>query len=132
MIFEALKPGGNIKIMGILGKIISPEKLVDGVGKGIDKFFDGRGEKAARFTELLKLYEPFKIAQRVLAFMFCSVYLFSHLLALGMMYVDVNISKEIWHNTNDNLLYIVLSIVTFYFSGGVINGAIKRFSKSKV
>lgn len=117
--------------MGILGKIISPEKLVDGIGKGVDKFFDGQGDKAERFTELLKLYEPFKIAQRILAFMFTGVYLFSHLMALTILYWDKELSTLIWDKTNDNLLYIVLTIVAFYFSGGVINGAIKRFSKSK-
>lgn len=118
-------------MMGILGKIINPEKLVDGVGKGVDKFFDGQGDKAERFTELLKLYEPFKIAQRVLAFMFCGVYLFSHLVALGVLYFNKEMATAIWNNTNENLLYIVLVITAFYFSGGVINGAIKRFSKKK-
>jgi hypothetical protein len=117
--------------MPFLGKILSPEKLMDGVGKGVDKFFDGQGDKAERFTELLKLYEPFKLAQRVLAFMFTGVYLFSHLAALAILYWNKELSELIWNKTNDNLLYIVLTIVAFYFSGGVINGAIKRFSKSK-
>lgn len=116
--------------MGILGKILNPEKLIEGVGKGVDKFFDGQGDKATRFTELLRLYEPFKLAQRVLAFMFSGVYLFSHLLALGVMYWNKQLSIEIWNHTNDNLLYIVLTIVGFYFSGGVINGAVKRFAKN--
>jgi hypothetical protein len=116
--------------MGILGKIISPEKLVEGVGKAADKFFDGQGDKAQRFTELLKLYEPFKIAQRVLAFMFSGVYLLSHLIALITLYFDKELSGEIWHNTNENLLYPVLAIVSFYFTGGVINGMAKRFSKN--
>ena len=116
--------------MGILGKIINPEKLVEGVGKAADKFLDGQGDKAQRFTELLKLYEPFKIAQRVLAFMFSGVYLFAFLVGLVAIFFDKDLAHEIWHNTNENLLYIVLSVVTFYFSGGVINGAVKRFAKN--
>lgn len=115
--------------MGILGKILNPEKLVDGIGKGVDKFLDGQGDKANRFTELLKLYEPYKLAQRVLSFMFVGVYLFSHLVALGTLYFDKELATEIWSNTNENLFYIVLTVAAFYFSGGVVNGAIKRFSK---
>ena len=115
--------------MGILGKIINPEKLIEQVGKGIDKLVDGQGEKAERFTELLRLYEPFKVAQRVLAFMLVGVYLFSHLVALGTMYIDEVLALQIWNNTNENLLYIVLTVTAFYFSGGVINPAIKRFAK---
>ena len=124
-----------------LGKILSPEKLIEGVGKGVNKFFDGQGDKAERFTELLKLYEPFKLAQRVLAFMVIGVYLFIHWLTsmVWLATVTVNIFWDSEHDpsdletifrwNNDNLLYPVLVIVSFYFAGGVINGAVKRFAK---
>ena len=129
--------------MGWLGKLDAPEKLISAVGKGVDKFFDGQGDKAERFTELLKLYEPFKIAQRYLAFMTTGTFLFIHLIT-ALLYISVvavniyNVSelnpeplKDVFKWNNDNLLYIVMIQNAFYFSGGVINGAIKRFSNKK-
>ncbi|PHR23612.1 MAG: hypothetical protein COA36_16915 [Desulfotalea sp.] len=112
-----------------LGNIFTPAKLLEGIGKGLDKMVDGQGDKAKRFSELLKLYEPFKLAQRYLAFMFAGVYLLSHLAAITVLYWDKELAELIWNHTNDNLLYIILTIVAFYFSGGVINGALKRLSK---
>jgi hypothetical protein len=115
--------------MGIIGKIFSADKLVESVGNGVDKFFDGNGDKAQRFERLLGLYEPFKLAQRILALMFSGVYLLSHVLALAVMFFKPELSAIIWERSNDNLLYIVLSIITFYFAGGVVNPALKRMQK---
>lgn len=119
--------------MGIIGRIFKPEKLIDGVVKGVDKLTDSQGEKADRFSELLKLYEPFKLAQRIIAILFTSAYLISHLTAITFIILDSKDKAEIiFQRTNDNLMYIVLAIVSFYFTGGVINGALKRFTKKTI
>jgi hypothetical protein len=127
--------------MGLgLGKIFSPVKLVEQATKALDKMTDGQGEKADRFIDLLSAYEPFKIAQRVLAFMVIGSYVFIHL-CTTIIYIAVLTKNLFWGTSmdptplhevykwnNENLLYPTLIILTFYFSGGVINGALKRLS----
>ncbi len=126
--------------MGLLGKITSPVKLIEQATKALDKMTDGQGEKADRFIDLLAAYEPFKIAQRVLAFMVIGTYVFIHIVTT-LIYLAVIVKNLFWGTNldpsplyevykwnNENLLYPSLIILTFYFSGGVINGAIKRLS----
>ena len=55
-IFERLF--GSDKVIG---------KAVDGIYNGVDKIAYTEEERADNFRKLLKLYEPFKIAQRFLA-----------------------------------------------------------------
>jgi hypothetical protein len=129
--------------MGGFGAIFSPKKLVDGLGKGFDKLVDGQGDKADRFGSLLESYEPFKLAQRVLAFMFSFAYLFVfvstaivHLIVIiknifWKAGLDTEPLYELYNWNNETLGYPVLIILTFYFSGGVINGALKRLNKSR-
>ena len=82
---------------------------------------------------LLNAYAPFKLAQRYLALMFSSVFLFIMMNGvLGALYgwVDMNAVQEAKRFANEMYLgEIMLSIIGFYFMGGVIESA-KRKEKN--
>lgn len=127
--------------MSIIKKIFSAGDLVkdsaQAVISGVDKSIYTNEEKADKFNELLKLYEPFKLAQRYLAVLISAVYLGVHLMIFALWVVDIffidgshleSIQKIATWN-NDALFYPFLTINAFYFSGGVINSAAARFAK---
>lgn len=51
-----------------LGSVFSSEKMIDNVSSGVDKAFYTDQEKREGWERLARLYEPFKIAQRYIAF----------------------------------------------------------------
>ena len=127
----------------IFSKIFGSSKIVDKSIDLIDEAFYTDEEEAENKQkmliaktdakiDLLTAYAPFKLAQRYIAFSFVLVFLFIMLNGiLGSLYgvVDmqnVNLAKafanEMW------LGEIVLTIVTFYFGGGVVD-SFKRGSK---
>ena len=116
--------------------IFSAEKLVDNISEGVDKLYLSKEEQLDAHKELLKLYAPFKIAQRILAIMFTSVYLFIHLVTaiLHTVYVvkgwAVEAVLELYRWNNEELGTVVLVVMGFYFSGGVVSTFLDR-SKSK-
>lgn len=120
---------------GILGKIFGTDKVIDKAGDMIDKAFYTDQEKAddskemSKFKanqklELLKAYQPFKLAQRVLAFGFTFVFLFIMMNGvLGSLYgviamdnvkAAMNFANEMW------LGQIMITIIGFYFGGGFL------------
>ena len=127
--------------MSILTRILSADELVKdtakGVISGVDKAVYTNEEKADDFKNLLTLYEPFKLAQRLIALTVTGVYLLIHILIFALRAIDLfwfdaknaNVLIELATWNNDALLYPFLVILAFYFSGGVINSAVARFSK---
>ena len=87
--------------------------------------------------KMLVLYEPYKLAQRILAIMFSSAFLIVHLLtAIAHFIYVLNDLKteyiiELYSFNNDSLGTIVLVIVSFYFAGGVLEGTVKRLGTKK-
>ena len=73
---------------------------------------------------LLNAYAPFKLAQRYLALMFSSVFLFIMMNGvLGALYgwVDMNAVQEAKRFANEMWLgEIMLTIIGFYFGGGLV------------
>jgi len=122
---------------GILGKIFNPKKLGDSIISGIDKAFLSREEQLDYMQKMLVLYEPFKIAQRILAIMFSGSFLFVHLLTAVAHFIcvlrgsDPKPIIELYGYNNDSLGTIVLVVVSFYFAGGVLEGTVKRLKKDK-
>ena len=120
-----------------ISKVFSPEKLGEAIIKGIDNRFFTPEERAEMFPRLLKLYEPYKIAQRVLSIMFTGVFLFIHLVTAmtHILYVwrslDAKPIIELYKYNNDNLGTIVLMIVGFYFAGGLLEGTVNKLRKRK-
>ena len=121
----------------ILASIFKPGKLGDSIISGIDKSFLTKEESVDYLKQMLVLYEPYKIAQRVLAILFSSAFLFVHLLTAvaHFIYVLRNLETktiiELYSFNNDSLGTIVLVIITFYFAGGVVEGTVKRLDSLK-
>ncbi len=126
-------------------------KVTDAVINTGDKLFYTDEEKeemkveyAKNLPNLLKAYEPFKIAQRVLAFWFSFLFGLAFLTGLGMSITNIIIK---YNSLKDGIAIdkivlldiqplfalvgafslgiIMIAIVSFYFGGGVID-SIKR------
>ena len=130
--------------MGILSNIFGTGEVIKKGLDLIDEAWTSDEEKAdneAKIIEaktnakatLLNAYAPFKLAQRYLALMFSSVFLFIMMNGvLGALYgwVDMNAVQEAKRFANEMYLgEIMLSIIGFYFMGGVIESA-KRKEKN--
>ncbi len=121
--------------MGLLGKIFGSEKAIEKVSSGIDKVFFTKEEKSEQWVETLKAYEPFKLAQRLIALLVTSVYLFvwlvcSVMMALGTWQEAVTEQSQLlaeWNNETLGIPFII--IISFYFAGGVAEGVIGKFKR---
>lgn len=115
-------------------------KATDAVINAGDKLFYTEEEKAEtklklveHFPTLLKSYEPFKIAQRILAIWFSGIFGISFLICLTFTIYNIAFGtnydmKPIFDLINNfGIDMIVLAIVSFYFLGG----SIESFKKAK-
>lgn len=140
--------------MGIWGKIFGAddviEKAADGIYNGIDKLVytdeekaDMRLKAAEQFLKLLKAYEPFKLAQRLLALIiaipYVAVWLVSAILFVWGALTQgdfgthiIEVSKQLAELNNETLREPLAIILAFYFTGGMLEGAIGKWKeKSK-
>lgn len=123
----------------ILGKILGSKGVIKNAMSGIDKAIFTREEKADYMLKFLAAYEPFKLAQRILAIMFSSVFLFGVLSGMIMVIIgsitahtDIVISgKELISTTWQSIGTPESLIIAFYFAGGTINTFMKRDVKAK-
>lgn len=112
----------------VLGKVFNPEKLGDSLISGIDKAILTKEEKMDYMKEMLVLYQPYKLAQRIIAIMFTGIFLLIHFMtAMAHFYlvlVDEPVINvlELYGWNNKLLGYPVLTIIGFYFAGGVAEG----------
>jgi hypothetical protein len=88
--------------------------------------------RSAAKAKLMDSYSHFKVAQRYLAFLFCGTYMVTFLVATVLLgragELDFKSFIELV-----NAFYlgpIVLTIVGFYFGGGMLEGAINSRKKS--
>lgn len=121
--------------MGIISKLLGSDKAMDKASKGIDKLFFTKEEKAASWIATLKAYEPFKIAQRLIALIVVTVFVLMVLLS-ALMYVLSHwfmgldkIAEQIWQMNNESLGLPITVIIAFYFAGGAVEGVVTRFRK---
>jgi len=132
-------------MLSILGSIFGTGEVVKKGLELIDEAWTSDEEKAenkAKIIEaktnakatLLNAYAPFKLAQRYLALMFSSVFLFIMINGiLGALYgwVDMVAVEEAKKFANEMWLgEIMITIVGFYFGGGVIESYKKKGSES--
>lgn len=119
----------------ILGSDKVKEKLVDGVYDGLDAMVYTEEEKKENHKAFLTLYEPFKVAQRYLSLVFSVPFALLHTLifSVRVAFWDNPIlqtsMKVIQGDINESLGLLVLTIVGFYFCGGVVEGGIKAYKK---
>ena len=105
------------------------DKAVDGVIDGVDKIFYTDEEKAeARQKafnsklEALKLFEPFKLAQRYIAI----IHTINFVIAFWVGVLILNFGTMEMFNSYINFCvdfsigWIMLAIIAWYFTGGVI------------
>ncbi len=120
----------------LLGKIFGSQSMINAGISGIDKAVYSAEEKADYHLKFLAAYEPFKLAQRLLALLVISVYLFVFLLAsVIMIWGSIN-ENQVWIDTttslmelnNDTLGWPVITILAFYFAGGTVN-SIRQMKK---
>ncbi len=121
--------------MSVIGKIFGSEKAIEKVSSGIDKAFFTKEEKSEQWIETLKAYEPFKLAQRLIALLVTSAYLLVWLMCALMMFLglwfenNIELSKQIaeWNNETLGIPFII--IISFYFAGGAAEGVIGKFKR---
>ena len=118
-------------MLGILGKILGSDTVISKGLDLIDSMHTSTEEEIAAKTkaktDLLGAYAPFKLAQRYLALMFTAMFIF--IMAngvLGSLYgiVPLENVEEAKKFANEMWLgEIMLTIVGFYFGGGIIESA---------
>lgn len=128
-------------MFNILGNIFGTGEVVKKGLELIDEAWTSDEEKAenqAKILEaktnakatLLNAYAPFKLAQRYLAIMFSSVFLFIMINGiLGALYgwVDMEAVNEAKKFANEMWLgEIMITIVGFYFGGGLVESYKKK------
>jgi hypothetical protein len=123
----------------LFGRLFGSKKVVGSVISGIDKSIFTREEKADYLLKFLTAYQPYKLAQRILAIMFSSVFLFAFIAAFvvfsygsisGNVYI-VNSGKEMLVLLS-NVLGLPMSLILgFYFAGGTINSFMRKYDTKK-
>lgn len=132
--------------MGIWARIFGSSDVIkqaaDGIYNGVDAAWYTDEEKAKGFLALLKNYEPFKLAQRLLALAVTVPYVLVWIMCAGLMLVsplfDPGMAKhaeEVARTVsewNDNTLGFPVSLVLgFYFGGGAVEGIVQRWRDRK-
>ena len=135
--------------MGVLGRLFGTDKAVDDILDKDDGLVAKAGEWLGnqQFTEeekaehrlktrewglkQLEALAPFKVVQRILAFVIIGVWAFLALNCVGALWFDafhpeINLaSKMLALASNDVIFWPTVSVLSLYFSGGVIE-SIKR------
>lgn len=127
--------------MGIWASLFGNENIIkkaaDGIYNGVDAALYTDQEKAGGFLNLLKGYEPFKIAQRLLMLMvtipYVLIWVLCALMLMSVGFVDGATGKAIGEaarvtgEMNNNTLGVPVSlVVAFYFAGGALEGVVGR------
>jgi len=128
--------------MSLWGTLFGSQSVIDNAAKGIyngvDKAIYTSEEKALGFLDLLKAYEPFKLAQRLLALTvaipYVTVWILSALMLAVSAFVEPGYGKQIEEAArtlgelnNDTLGLPVALVLGFYFGGGAVEGVVSRF-----
>jgi len=112
----------------------SAEKVVDGIYNGIDMAIYTPEEKAVALQKqidtklnLMPLFEPFKLAQRYIAIMFTVNFLLAFWVAVGLfVFMPEFFDGFLTIITTFKFGWIMGAIVTWYFTGGIINSVGKN------
>lgn len=127
--------------MSFWGKIFGSdsviEKATDGIYNGVDSIVYTDQEKAERLERMLKLYEPFKLAQRLIALAVGAPFVTIHTIVClvwiaSVFVVGDSVAYEfvkgemaaIASSNNETLGTPFTVIVAFYFAGGAGEGII--------
>lgn len=137
--------------MSFIGKLFGSDtvikKATEGIYNGVDSAFFTNQEKAGHFLNLLKAYEPFKLAQRllmlvmtvpyVLVWITCAMLIVASAFFGNDCVVYPNVvtqcanplsetAKTLGELNNETLGTPVALILAFYFGGGAVEGVVTK------
>jgi hypothetical protein len=127
--------------MGIWASLFGNKNVIktaaDGIYNGVDAAFYTDEEKSKGFLDLLKGYEPFKIAQRLLMLVLAVPFVLIWVMCAGFMlaagtfdptYGDQlrQAAMEVGQLNNATLGTPVALVAAFYFGGGALEGVVNR------
>ena len=123
-------------MIGILTSILGNVKVIE---KGMDwsdqvHTSDEEMERLKAETKIqtMQAYAPFKVAQRYLALMFTATFLSSFFLVLVMTLMGKTNIPDIKQVIDDFYLgEAMLTILAFYFGGGMIEGVVGKVKGKK-
>lgn len=123
--------------MSILGKILGSDKaldsadnLVNKVSTGIDKSVLTNEEVIDYKLSFLKAYEPFKLAQRLIALIVIPSFIFIVFLIIGLyIFGMVDMGDLIFELAKETLATPFLVIISFYYAGGMLEGVVSKYKE---
>jgi hypothetical protein len=115
--------------MSIWGKLFGSEKVIDSGMRAIDALVLTDEEKTKYKLELLKAYEPFKLAQRYFMMIVTVPFMFIWL-CVGLSLLSMAWTSGDYKDVKDfilegEIIWIVITICAFYF-GDTIAGKLKN------
>ena len=114
-------------MMGFSSRLFGSDKIIDAGVNGIDAMIFTDEEKSNAKMQFLKLYEPYKLAQRYLALIYSIPYALAWLVTfIASFFVDVALQMEL---LKGDAFYINIVILSFYFGGGAAEGIVGKFKK---
>ena len=121
---------------GILTSILGNAKVIEKGMDLIDQVHTSDEEmerlKAETKIQTMQAYAPFKVAQRYLALMFTATFLSSFFLVLVMTLMGKTNIPDIKQVIDDFYLgEAMLTILAFYFGGGMIEGVVGKVKGKK-
>lgn len=131
--------------MSFFGRLFGSENVINkaakGVYNGIDNMFFTNQEKAGHFLNLLKAYEPFKLAQRFLALVVSVPYVITWLMSAVMLVISGFVepgygeqiaasARDLGELNNETLGMPVALVLGFYFGGGAVEGVVTRMREN--
>ena len=114
-------------MMGFFSRLFGSDKIIDAGVNGIDAMIFTDEEKSNAKMQFLKLYEPYKLAQRYLALIYSIPYALGWLVTLiASFFIDVALQIEL---LKGDAFYINIVILSFYFGGGAASGVVEKLKK---
>ena len=122
--------------MGIFSTLFGSDKVISAGIKGIDAMVFTDEEQSSAKMAFLKLYEPYKIAQRYIAMTFCPAYIGCWVLTFIIEVVDIFMIKDLQTDVLYKLLQgdvamMIILILGFYFGGGAAEGVVSQLRGKK-
>ncbi len=106
--------------MELFGKIFGSEKAIDTGLDMLDNVFYTDQEKVKSHQEFLKLYEPYKLAQRMIAFVMVGLFGFSFLVVFTMSVFGFDYKSPMEVINAFGIGYLTGLVFTFYYAGSVL------------
>lgn len=108
--------------MSLLDTLFGSSKVVEKGTDMLDNAFYTDQEKAEGHIKLLSAYEPFKLAQRLLAMIVVPPWVLANFICFAIWLINPEYNIEpAMSILNEKLGIAAIAIVAFYFSGGMLN-----------